>query len=80
MREYFISFHSSRCCLHTASPLPFPALPILFLPTPSPPCQPVITNDATRHHYARGVPPGHPIIEKFLGIPLYTGGLKGVDL
>ncbi|GJP57249.1 hypothetical protein CLOM_g16275 [Closterium sp. NIES-68] len=35
--------------------------------------QQVITNDARNDPRARGVPPGHPAINQFMGIPLYTG-------
>ncbi|CAI5499997.1 unnamed protein product [Closterium sp. Naga37s-1] len=35
--------------------------------------QAVITNDAVNDSRSRGVPPGHPPIETFMGIPLYTG-------
>ncbi|CAI5470238.1 unnamed protein product [Closterium sp. Yama58-4] len=35
--------------------------------------QQVLTNDARNDPRSRGVPPGHPIIDKFMGIPLYTG-------
>ncbi|CAI7934118.1 unnamed protein product, partial [Closterium sp. NIES-54] len=42
----------------------------------------VLSNDARNDPRARGVPPGHPVIEKFMGIPLYTGteliGIFGV--
>ncbi|CAI7933326.1 unnamed protein product, partial [Closterium sp. NIES-54] len=34
--------------------------------------QQVLSNDARNDPRARGVPPGHPVIEKFMGIPLYT--------
>ncbi|CAI5976560.1 unnamed protein product [Closterium sp. NIES-65] len=44
--------------------------------------QQVLSNDARNDPRARGVPPGHPVIEKFMGIPLYTGteliGIFGV--
>ncbi|CAI5514594.1 unnamed protein product [Closterium sp. Naga37s-1] len=33
----------------------------------------VLTNDARNDPRSRGVPPGHPPIDKFMGIPLYTG-------
>lgn len=35
--------------------------------------QPVITNNASQDPRSRGVPKGHPPIEKFFGIPLFTG-------
>ncbi|CAI5532258.1 unnamed protein product [Closterium sp. Naga37s-1] len=35
--------------------------------------QQVLTNDARNDPRSRGVPPGHPPIDKFMGIPLYTG-------
>ncbi len=39
----------------------------------------VIANDAVRDPRSGGIPPGHPVIESFMGIPLYFGGeLLGV--
>lgn len=35
--------------------------------------QPVITNDPQSDPRSRGVPPGHPELSSFMGIPLYTG-------
>ena len=54
---------SNRSSVFTSNPL-----------SPHSPLSPqVISNDAQNDPRARGVPPGHPIIEKFMGIPLYTG-------
>lgn len=39
----------------------------------------IIANDARRHPRFRGLPPGHPPIDSFMGIPLFFGGeLVGV--
>jgi len=35
--------------------------------------QPVITNNASQDPRSRGLPKGHPPIDKFSGIPLFTG-------
>ncbi|CAI7918605.1 unnamed protein product [Closterium sp. NIES-53] len=57
------SEHTNLLSLQTANALPCPALP----------CPQVLTNDARNDPRSRGVPPGHPLIDKFMGIPLYTG-------
>ncbi len=34
----------------------------------------LITNDASNHEHARGLPKGHPPLSQFWGIPIYHGG------
>lgn len=36
--------------------------------------KPMIANDAPTNPYRTGIPPGHPPLDRFLGLPLYAGG------